>query len=101
MKPLQMQKLLRQAQQMQEQVQRELGETFAEASVGGGMVSVKMNGHKLLVSVSIDPEAVDPEDPAMLEDLVVAAVNEASRKVDDVVRERMAGLAGGLGLPGM
>lgn len=91
-----MQKLMRQAQQMQERVQAELAETVVETSVGGGMVEVKMSGHKTLLAVKIDPEAIDPEDPAMLQDLIVAAVNEASRKVDETLREKLGGLAGGL-----
>ncbi len=88
-----MQKLLKQAQDMQDKMQRELGETFASASVGGGIVSVKMDGHKHLLSVKIDPEAMDPEDPSMLEDLVVAAVNEASRKMDDTLRNKVGAIA--------
>lgn len=88
-----MQKLLKQAQEMQEKMQRELGETITEASVGGGIVSVKMDGHKHLLSVKIDPEAMDPEDPEMLEDLLVAAVNEASRKMDETLRHKVGSLA--------
>lgn len=84
-----MQKLLRQAQQVQEKMQRELGETEAEASVGGGMVTVRMNGKKHLLSLKIDPEILDLEDAGMLEDLIVAAVNEASRKTDDALREKL------------
>lgn len=84
-----MRKLLKQAQEVQEKMQRELGDTNAEASVGGGMVSIKINGHKHLLTVSIEPEAIDPEDPGMLEDLVIAAVNEAGRKMDDALREKL------------
>jgi DNA-binding YbaB/EbfC family protein len=73
------QKLMKQAQQMQEKLQQELGELVVDASVGGGMVEVKMNGHKQLVSVAIDPEVLDPEDPGMLQDLVLAAVNGGPR----------------------
>ncbi len=91
-----MQKLLKQAQEMQERMQRELVDTFVDASVGGGMVSVKMNGHKILMSITIDPEVVDPEDPSMLEDLIVAVVNEAARKMDDTLREKVGSLASGL-----
>ena len=94
-----MQKLLKQAQDMQEKMQRELGETVVEASVGGGLVSVKMDGHKRLISTSIDPEIIDPEDKSMLEDLVVAAVNEASRKVDETLQSKMGSLTAGL--PGL
>ena len=88
-----MRKLLKQAQDMQDKMQRDLGETFAEASVGGGMVGVKINGHKHLVEVKIDPEAVDPDDLGMLEDLVIAAVNEASRKMDETLREKLGSMA--------
>lgn len=91
--------LMKQAQQMQEKMQRELGELVVESSVGGGLVSVKMSGHKQLVAVHIDPEVIDKEDPSMLEDLVLAAVNEAGRKVDEALQGRMGSLASGL--PGM
>ncbi len=94
-----MKKILRQAQQMQEKMQRELGETFVDASVGGGIVSVKMDGHKSLVSIKIDPEAVDPEDTAMLEDLVLAAVSEAHRKIDELLSEKVGSMAPGI--PGL
>ena len=67
----------------------ELGVTFVEVSVGGGMVSVTMDGHRHLKKVKLEPEVADPEDPGMLEDLIVAAVNEASRKMDQALRERL------------
>jgi DNA-binding YbaB/EbfC family protein len=78
--------LMKQPQKMQERLQRELNEMVIEASVGGGMVTVKMSGHKQLVSVKIDPEAMDPQDPSMLEDLIVAAVNEAGRKIEETMQ---------------
>ena len=90
------QKLMRQAQQMQERMQRELGELVVEAASGGGMVKVSMSGHKHLLSVAIDPEAIDPSDPAMLQHLVLAAVNEACRKVDEALQSRLGSMAGGL-----
>jgi hypothetical protein len=93
------QKLMKQAQQMQEKMQRELADLEVETSVGGGMVTLKMNGHKELLSVTIDREVVDPDDKAMLEDLLVAAVNDAGRKVDEAMREKMGGL--GMGIPGL
>jgi DNA-binding YbaB/EbfC family protein len=93
------QKLMRQAQQMQEKVQRELGELSVEASVGGGMVTVRMSGHKVLQAVSIDPEVLDPKDPAMLQDLILSAVNEAARKVDEDLQRRLGSM--GAGMPGM
>ena len=92
--------LMKQAQQMQEKMKRELAELVVEASVGGGMVTVKMSGHKQLVGVSIDPEIMDPEDASMLEDLVLAAVNEAGRKVDEELQSKMGSMASGMpGLP--
>ena len=91
--------LMKQAQQMQEKMQRELAELVVEAGVGGGMVTVQMSGKKQLVSVKLDPEVVDPEDPSMLEDLILAAVNEASRQVDEALQGKMGSLASGL--PGM
>lgn len=91
-----MRKILKQAQEMQDKMQKELGEQFTEASVGGGMVTVKMDGHKNLVSCKIEPDAIDPDDPGMLEDLVVAAINEANRKIDDMLQERLGSMAGGL-----
>jgi DNA-binding YbaB/EbfC family protein len=88
--------LMKQAQQMQEKMQRELAELVVEASVGGGMVTVQMSGHKQLVSVRIEPEAMDPDDTEMLEDLVLAAVNEAVRKVDEEMQGRLGSMTSGL-----
>ncbi|SRR5690606_23330173 len=93
------QKLMKQAQQMQERVQREMAELVVDATSGGGMVTVRMNGSKQLVGVTIDPEVIDPADPAMLGDLVLAAVNEAGRKVDEALQSKLGGLGGGL--PGL
>lgn len=94
-----MRQLMKQAQEMQERLQRELNELVVEASVGGGMVTVKMSGHKQVVSVKIDPEAMDKEDPSMLEDLIVAAVNEAGRKVEETMQGKMGTMASNL--PGL
>ncbi len=91
--------LMKQAQQMQDRLKQEMGELVVEATVGGNMVSVKMNGHKNVIAVTIDPEVMDPEDPSMLQDLVLAAVNEAGRKVDDEMQGKLGGMSGGL--PGM
>ncbi len=91
--------LMKQAQEMQEKLQRELADLVVDSSVGGGMVEMRMNGHKELLSVSIDAEVLDPEDPDMLQDLIVAAVNDASRKVDETMREKMGGMTAGL--PGL
>lgn len=94
-----MRQLMKQAQEMQERLQRELNELVVEASVGGGMVTVKMSGHKQVVSVKIDPEAMDKDDPSMLEDLIVAAVNEAGRKVEETMQGKMGSMASSL--PGL
>jgi DNA-binding YbaB/EbfC family protein len=94
-----MRQLMKQAQEMQERLQRELNELIVEASVGGGMVTVRMSGHKQVVSVKIDPEAMDKDDPSMLEDLIVAAVNEAGRKVEETMQGKMGAMASSL--PGL
>ncbi len=94
-----MRQLMKQAQEMQERLQRELNDLVVEASVGGGMVTVKMSGHKQVVAVKIDPEAMDKDDPSMLEDLIVAAVNEAGRKVEETMQGRMGSMASSL--PGL
>lgn len=99
-----MQGMLRQAQKMQEEMlkaQEELAEKTCEASVGGGAVSVVVSGKKELMSVKISPEAVDPEDVEMLEDLIVSAVNEALRKVDDMTQSSMSRVTGGMNIPGL
>ena len=95
------QKLMRQAQEMQARMQRELGELVVEATAGGGMVAVKMSGHKQLLGVTIDPEVLDPKDPGMLQDLVLAAVNEALRSSRELAEQKMSAVTGGLRLPGM
>ncbi len=95
-----MQQMLRQAQKMQQNIQKlqeELEAREYETSSGGGMVSVKMNGKKGLLAVSIKPEAVDPDDVEMLEDLVMAAVNEALRQVEETNETEMGKLTGGRG----
>lgn len=92
-------KLMKQAQDMQEKLQRELGELIVESSVGGGMVTLKMNGHKEVLGVTIDPEVIDPEDAGVLQDLIVAAVNDANRRVDETMREKMGSMTSGL--PGL
>ena len=81
--------LLKQAEEVQRRMKSELGVTFVEVSVGGGMVTVEMDGHRHLKKVRIEPDAADPEDPGMLEDLIVAAVNAASRKMDQTLREKL------------
>ena len=81
--------LLKQAEEVQRRMKSELGTTFAEVSVGGGMVSVTMDGHRHLREVKIEADAADPEDPGMIEDLIVAAVNAAARKMDQTLREKL------------
>ncbi|MCK4236650.1 MAG: YbaB/EbfC family nucleoid-associated protein [Candidatus Krumholzibacteria bacterium] len=97
-------KFLKQAQQVQAKVaemQAKLAEETVEASAGGGMVSVVMNGKQDVVSIKIDPEVVDPSDIEMLEDLVVAAMNEARSKVNELIRAEMGSITGGLSIPGL
>jgi DNA-binding YbaB/EbfC family protein len=95
------QDMMRQAQELQERVQREMTELSVQGASGGGMVTVTVNGHKHLQRIAIDPEVVSKEDVGMLQDLIVAAVNDAHRKVDDALKEKMGGLLGGLKLPGL
>lgn len=97
----QMQQLMSQVQQIQEQLQKQLNELMVEASAGGGMVTVKMNGQRLLTALRIDPELFASKDAEMMQDLVMAAVNDAARKVDEQVTSRMGGLANGLNIPGL
>lgn len=93
--------MMKQAQEMQERLQREMSELTVQGNAGGGMVTVTINGHKHLQRLVIDPEVVSKDDVAMLQDLIVAAVNDAHRKVDDALKQKMGGLLGGLRLPGM
>ena len=93
--------VMQQAKQMQEQMQKRMAEMRVEASAGGGMVTVVVNGSKQLQSLRIDPEVVKKDDVEMLQDLILAAVNDAHRKVDDAMKQKMGGLLGGLGLPGL
>jgi DNA-binding YbaB/EbfC family protein len=94
-----MQQLMKQAQKMQEQLQKQMEATVVEASAGGGMVSIKMNGSKKLLSIQIEQEVFAGGDKEMLQDLVVAAVNEGARKVDETLQGQMGQLAG-MKLPG-
>src|SRR6185503_11796445 len=95
--PGNMQAMMKQAQQRQEKMAQEVAQIRVEASAGGGMVTVKMDGNKNLLSVKIDPEVAG--DVEMLQDMVVAACNEAVKKVEDESKQKMGGLLGGLGLP--
>jgi DNA-binding YbaB/EbfC family protein len=82
-------------------MQQEIAALRIEATAGGGMVRVEMSGEKSLLSLKIDPEVVSKDDVEMLQDLVLVAVNEASRRVDEAVKEKVAGLAGGMKIPGL
>lgn len=95
--PGNMQAMMQKAQQMQQKMQEEIAQIRVDASAGGGMVSVTMDGHKNVTGVKIDPEVAG--DVEMLQDLVMAAVNEAAKKVDEESQKKMGGLLGGLGLP--
>jgi nucleoid-associated protein EbfC len=103
-----MNKLMQQVGQMQEQMQKaqdELANETVEASAGGGMITVVANGAGEIKQIKIDPKAIDPDDPEMLEDMIVAAVNEAIRSAHSLMESKLGGLAGGalggLGLPGL
>ena len=97
-----MQQLMKQAQQMQEKLQKQMEAMVVDATAGGGMVSVKMNGQKQVLEVRIEPDVFASKDQEMLQDLIRAAVNEASRRVDDELADQMKSLAGGIpGIPGM
>lgn len=95
--PGNMQNMMKQAQAMQQKLQEEIAAIRVEASAGGGMVSVKMDGHKNVLGVKIDPEVAG--DVEMLQDMVTAAFNEAAKKVDEQSQAKMGGMLGGLGLP--
>jgi DNA-binding YbaB/EbfC family protein len=94
-------KLMKQLQQQQEKMQAEIAALVVEATSGGGMVKVEVDGQKQLRRLTIDPEVVSKDDVEMLQDLVVAAVNEAGRKVDDAIQEKVGALTGGMKIPGM
>lgn len=99
-----MNNMLRQAQKMQEnmlKLQEELEEREYEASSGGGVVTVKLNGKREFLEINIKPEAVDPDDVEMLQDMILAAVNEGLRKVEQASVEEMSKLTGGLNIPGL
>ncbi len=93
--------MMKQAQEMQERLKKQMAEMRVEATAGGGMVTVAVNGTKQLESIQIDPEVVSREDVEMLQDLILAAVNDAGRKVDEQLGQSMSGLMGGLKIPGL
>ena len=92
---------LQKLQQDMLETQEALGDEVVEATAGSGAITVAITGHQRVQSISIDPEVVDPEDVEMLQDLIVAAVNEAIEKSQNMAAERLSGLTGGLGLPGL
>ncbi len=102
--PPQMQQLMKQVQKIQKrmaELQEELAEKTVSATAGGGMVTAVVNGKQELVSIQIDPEVLNPEDREMLEDLIVAAVNEALRRSQEMVQAEMSKITGGLKIPGL
>nr|WP_330375362.1 YbaB/EbfC family nucleoid-associated protein [Inediibacterium massiliense] len=104
MMPGNMNNMLKQVQKMQkemEKMQGELEEKEVEASAGGGVVTVKVNGKKEVLDINIDPEAVDPDDVEMLQDLIIAAINEALRKADEMTSKEMGKITGGMNVPGL
>jgi nucleoid-associated protein EbfC len=95
------QQMMKQAQQMQERLQKQMDEMRVEATAGGGMVTVVINGTKMVQSITLDPEVVNRDDVEMLQDLIIAALNDAYRKADDEMQKSMGGMLGGLRIPGM
>jgi nucleoid-associated protein EbfC len=95
------QQMMKQAQQMQDRLQKQMAELKVEATAGGGMVTVVMGGNKQLLSLTLDPEVVSKDDVEMLQDLIVAAINDAQRKVDEAMSSQVGGMMGGLKIPGM
>jgi DNA-binding YbaB/EbfC family protein len=95
------QAMMKQAQEMQERLKKQMAELRVEATAGGGMVTVVVNGSKQLLSLTIDPEVVVKEDVEMLQDLILAAVNDAQRKADEQLAQTMGGMMGGLQIPGL
>jgi len=95
------QQMMKQAQQMQARMQKQMEELRVEATAGGGMVTVVMNGAKQVQSIKIDPEAVSKEDVEMLQDLILAALNDAHTKVDEALQKAMGGMMGGMKIPGL
>ena len=93
--------VMQQAKEMQERLQKQMADLRVEATAGGGMVTVVVNGAKQVQSIRIDPEVVSKDDVEMLQDLIVAAVNDAQRKVDEQLGQSMSGMLGGLKIPGL
>lgn len=98
MNPLEM---MRQAQELQQRLQQQMSELSVEATSGGGMVTVVVNGAKQVQRITIDPEVVSKDDVEMLQDLIIAAINDAHRKADEAMADQMGGMLGGLKIPGL
>lgn len=96
-----LQKMLKTAKEMQEKMQKELAEMSVEGSSGGGMVTVSLDGTKNLLSIKIDPEVVNKDDIEMLQDLIMAAFNDAGAKVDEKISQKFAALGPGMKIPGL
>lgn len=102
MNPRQLQQMAQQMQRQMQKIQEELAVTMVEGSAGGGAITVSMNGHRELQGIVISPEVVDPDDVEMLQDLLMAAVNDASKKAQELAEQRLGPLTGGMkGLPGL
>ena len=95
------QQMMKQAQEMQERLQKQMADLSVEGNAGGGMVTVVVNGAKQIQSLKIDPEVVSKDDVEMLQDLILAAVNDAHRKADEEMAQTMGGMMGGLQIPGL
>ena len=96
-----MDQIMKQAQAMQEKFKQQLGEMTVEGSSGGGMVTVQMDGNKVITNLTIDAEVVNKDDVEMLQDLITAAINETARKVDEETQRQLGNMAGGLKIPGL
>ncbi len=102
MNPRQLQQMAQQMQRQMQKIQEELAAAVVEGSAGGGVITVTMNGHRELQSIKIAPEAVDPDDVEMLQDMLVAAFNDAAKKAQEMAEQRMGPLTGGMkGIPGL
>jgi hypothetical protein len=102
MNPRQLQQMAQQMQRQMQKIQEELGTAMVEGTAGGGAITVQMNGHRELQSITISPEVVDPEDVEMLQDLLVAAFSDAAKKATELAEQRMGPLMGGMkGIPGL
>ena len=95
------QQMMKQAQQMQERLQKQMADLRVDGQAGGGVVSVTINGMKQVLAIKIDPEAVSKDDVEMLQDMILAAINDAQRKADEAMQQQMGGLMGGMKIPGL